>query len=270
MPYMSSVNPARPLRKSAPILTSPPTNGKISFMQWTPPFQMSWPYSVIKPVRSGRKNSKVCFSLSYFSFLIHSPGDNIAPFRLRRPVVKLTTQHRYIHVLLHFAHFPRLRPAFLKPLPVLAVPTPPRVSISLPSTPLHWQSLIEAVCNSHIMTSGKWLTDEVMKLYAHFPGGRYYRVVHCECALIAHFETTQPDPPPFSYIGVSKLSCRACQAWIQAFNTAGGQYHTREMVFPVGDASKGGRDDVTEPRREHSQGKVYKVLDVGGEVVFGK
>ena len=34
--------------------------------------------------------------------------------------------------------------------------------------------------------------------------------------------------PPFSYIGVSKLSCRACQMWIQCYNAQGGrEYYTR-------------------------------------------
>ncbi|KAG0633589.1 hypothetical protein HOY80DRAFT_857560, partial [Tuber brumale] len=56
--------------------------------------------------------------------------------------------------------------------------------------------------------------------------------VHCECKLIRHLETTNEDQwdniPPFSYIGVSKLSCSACRIWIRSFNKLGGrQYYTR-------------------------------------------
>lgn len=200
----------------------------------------------------------------------------MTPFRLRRAIEKLTTQHRQIHVLLRFAHSPRLRPAFLLPLSVIAIPSPPRVAITLPSTPLDWQSLIEAVCNGHLMTSDTWLTDEVMKLSARFPGGRYYGVVHCECALIAHFETTRTDPAPFSYIGVSKLSCRGCNAWIQAFNAAGGpQYHTQgthgKWYFPWAMPSVGtetmSRSHVASILREKflkfwtSEGKLYSASD---------
>lgn len=223
--------------------------------------------------------------------LIYCPEDNPNPFRLRRAIEKLTTQHRHIHVLLRFAHSPRLRSAFLTPLSVLAIPTPPQVSISLPSTPIDWQSLIEAVCNGYILTSDKWLTDEVMKLSAHFQRGRYNGVVHCECALIAHFETTHSDPPPFSYIGVSKLSCRGCHAWIQAFNAAGGrQYRTQgthgKWYFPWAMPARGAAttllSHVARILREKyikfwtSEGKLYSASDSsdasgkGGRAIIGK
>lgn len=58
----------------------------------------------------------------------------------------------------------------------------------------------------------------------------YEGIVHCECALITSYN---PDPAPqprwpIAYIGVSKLSCAACYAWIQAFNnTHAAQYQTR-------------------------------------------
>lgn len=44
-------------------------------------------------------------------------------------------------------------------------------------------------------------------------------IIHCECALIAKFnEEVNAPGKPMTYIGVSKLSCSACYAWIQAFN----------------------------------------------------
>lgn len=57
----------------------------------------------------------------------------------------------------------------------------------------------------------------------------YTGIVHCECALITKLNL-EPHPHnwPVNYIGVSKLSCAACYAWIGAFNaTHTVQYQTR-------------------------------------------
>lgn len=126
------------------------------------------------------------------------------------------------------------------------------------------------------MTSDTWLTEEVMKLCAHFLGDRHNGVVHCECTLIAHFETIHSGPPPFSYIGVSKLSCRGCHAWIQAFNAAGGrQYHTQgthgkwdfPWAMPAMGAATMSQSHVASVLREKylkfwmSEGKLYSARD---------
>lgn len=53
--------------------------------------------------------------------------------------------------------------------------------------------------------------------------------VHCECYLI-DILNIDPAPKnwPIKYIGVSKLSCGACHAWIRAFNeTHTGTFQTR-------------------------------------------
>jgi hypothetical protein len=41
--------------------------------------------------------------------------------------------------------------------------------------------------------------------------------VHCECALISYLHRN-PSLPAFSYIGVSKLSCKPCHLWLSAYN----------------------------------------------------
>ena len=42
------------------------------------------------------------------------------------------------------------------------------------------------------------------------------KTVHCKCALISYLHRN--EIPTFSYIGVSKLCCKPCYAWILAYN----------------------------------------------------
>ena len=45
-------------------------------------------------------------------------------------------------------------------------------------------------------------------------------LVHCECRLICHYiqEIREGKERPYSYVGVSKLSCRACYLFISSVN----------------------------------------------------
>lgn len=61
---------------------------------------------------------------------------------------------------------------------------------------------------------------------------QYSGRVHCECALIIYLHNSQEEKfRTYNYIGTSKLSCSACEAWIQAFNSSmvpdAKKYHTR-------------------------------------------
>lgn len=53
--------------------------------------------------------------------------------------------------------------------------------------------------------------------------------VHCECLLVKHFHALKnagsspwSNIPPFSYIGVSKLSCQGCDTWFKVYNALTG------------------------------------------------
>lgn len=51
--------------------------------------------------------------------------------------------------------------------------------------------------------------------------------IHCECAVVAFLQRYAPYLA-FSYIGVSKLSCKACHYWMKAFNdNMGTTFRTR-------------------------------------------
>lgn len=71
-----------------------------------------------------------------------------------------------------------------------------------------------------------------MELAEMFGLGKWVCPVHCECRLIQYLQTRQGNQwdnvPPFSYIGVSKLSCGACRIWMEAFNEQSGRkFYTR-------------------------------------------
>ena len=44
-------------------------------------------------------------------------------------------------------------------------------------------------------------------------------IIHCECAMVAYLHKYAAFQA-FSYIGVSKLSYKACHYWMEAFNSA--------------------------------------------------
>ena len=54
-------------------------------------------------------------------------------------------------------------------------------------------------------------------------------LVHCECKLVLHFLKQSPNQPrPYSYIGVSKLSCRGCNVFLSALNKVfGSKFYTK-------------------------------------------
>lgn len=45
--------------------------------------------------------------------------------------------------------------------------------------------------------------------------------IHCECAVVAYLHR-RSSSPAFSYIGVSKLSCKPSYNWIKAYNQIAG------------------------------------------------
>lgn len=53
--------------------------------------------------------------------------------------------------------------------------------------------------------------------------------MHCECAVVSHLHHQHTSFPAFSYVGVSKFSCKPCHCWIKAFNqTMDTQLNTKD------------------------------------------
>lgn len=142
---------------------------------------------------------------------------------------KLTSHHRYIRELVGFAHSPRLRRAFSLAMTVIQVPYAYSGSrVLLPASVEEWKSILAPVLEDpKVVEAGSFRLDtkEIQKRYN---GKEYLHRIHCECALIAFLEASRERVPSFSYIGLSKLSCRPCHLWLQCFNARQGrQYYTR-------------------------------------------
>ncbi|RPA93212.1 hypothetical protein L873DRAFT_1793772 [Choiromyces venosus 120613-1] len=149
------------------------------------------------------------------------------PFQLRRALEKLTSLPRHIETLFRFAHSPRLRPALQYRLFTSAVPGMTH-TVKLPASPEEWKSFLEVACHKRY----DFQKTHAVELAEHFGSSKWVCPVHCECGLIQYLRTRQGNQwdhiPPFSYIGVSKLSCSACRIWIEALNERSGQkFYTR-------------------------------------------
>lgn len=198
------------------------------------------------------------------------------PVPLHHAIEKLTSHHRFALQLLQFATNAAGRDDLACMINVVGKPAVAGgVPVVFPSIPdvekiiTPW--LLQGVVLADEMTliqAGvkKEFTPLVLGPAATAP---FTASVHCECALIADFNTQpHPDLEPFRYIGVSKLSCAACHLWVRAFNaTHHYQYHTRgthgkwypKWAMPTSlqtpEMLASMRDEVENAYKAHSQSK---------------
>ncbi|KAG0632819.1 hypothetical protein HOY80DRAFT_721270 [Tuber brumale] len=148
-------------------------------------------------------------------------------FRLRRGLEQLTSLTRHIECLITFANSPRLRPALQYRMSISTVPGQTR-TVELPGSQEQWKPILE-VAAAKILP---WQKCDARELAERFGGTIHVCPAHCECTIIQYLMTRHGDSwdnvPPFSYIGVSKLSCGACRLWLEAFNEVGQRtFYTR-------------------------------------------
>lgn len=146
---------------------------------------------------------------------------------LHRTIEKLTSHHRHITNLITYA----LSPAGTSDLSKVFLVQAKKANQYAPSTALPNDALIKQMVYTCLNSTDAVQFDmECARMTTTLEKAFKYvatdtklptvaSTVHCECALIQSF---CGDPPPsewpLAYIGVSKLSCAACHAWIQAFN----------------------------------------------------
>jgi len=143
-----------------------------------------------------------------------------APLRLKRAMEKIRSLFRYCRILVTAAHSPRLSTLFERNFFVHAVPASnPHPGPS--HTDYEWQMFRAAMCDIAGMESTSLIEEDKPRLPNKI-------VVHCEVSLICFMDSSNEIPPAFNYIGVSKLSCKACYHWIMAWNhfTGRTKWHT--------------------------------------------
>ncbi|KAL0638084.1 hypothetical protein Q9L58_002863 [Maublancomyces gigas] len=154
-------------------------------------------------------------------------------FSLRGYLEKITLLHSHIRALVHSAQ--SLYPTFVKQLSIHPIPAERR-TLLLPKTPEKLEALITSV--AHQQGYALVNTTFIRKI-EHYPSVELK--VHCECLLVKHFHTLKntPEPKPswnnispFSYIGVSKLSCQACGSWLKAYRSLGQQSFVTKGIHP--------------------------------------
>ena len=198
-----------------------------------------------------------------FASILDSPSSRpVADFQLRRAIEKLTSLTRHIGCLFSFANSPRLRYALKYHMSTATVPEQTR-TIAVPKSQEQWERFLEVAAAKKL----RWQKGEAMKLTKRFRENIRVCSPHCECVLTQYLTTRHGDSwdnvPAFSYIGVSKLSCSACQVWLEAFNEVslrkfytGGSH--RKWSWPWG-----------MPTAEESLGKVMDGESLG-ETLAGK
>lgn len=155
-------------------------------------------------------------------------------FALRRALEKLTSHHRHFMQLVSSASSPRLNRIFTLDSTIATVPDcfDDITRFTLPHGVSAWRDVVAEICVDH----PDLLEDDVMMdrvsrdLDTKLSGDDHTPCVHCECALAAHYESHRgvTTTPPFSYIGVSKLSCMPCHLWLRALAASTGRnYYTR-------------------------------------------
>lgn len=132
------------------------------------------------------------------------------------------------------ASSPRLNRIFTLAGTVAAVPDcfDDITRFSLPDGQSAWREVLAEICvdNAELLADDAVMNRVSETLDTTLSGADQTPCVHCECALAAHYERHRgaTTTPPFSYIGVSKLSCMPCHLWLHALATSTGRhYYTR-------------------------------------------
>ena len=130
--------------------------------------------------------------------------------RLRRSIDKITTFYRHIHALSLSAYSPRLSPIYKLDFSIILVPVPAAsIPAVIPTGTQQWLEIRDAMYR----LKGYESTSSACPIPRNFHGRT--PIIHCQISLILYLDSTS-DRPTFNYIGVSKLSCKACHLWITA------------------------------------------------------
>ena len=140
--------------------------------------------------------------------------------RLQRAIGKLCTIHFQVGTLIRFAFSRRTR--FMLSESTLVI-TPVKLDAPtnkqpMPSTRNGWRKVLEGILDrQELVLDGlpQKVRETESKIIDKALARQGSLVKHCECLVVAHL-LRHNSPPPFPYIGCSKLSCKSCFLWLQA------------------------------------------------------
>ena len=100
---------------------------------------------------------------------------------------------------------------------ITAEETRPSV-LSWPSNKREWGDLLGSIYDKHGLTrgSGSDVAKAEQKIESRAEKCGVAAIIHWECAMVAYLHKYAAFQA-FSYIGVSKLCCKACHYWMEAF-----------------------------------------------------
>ena len=141
----------------------------------------------------------------------HSLTIVIVNINLRRAIIKITSFYRQVYVLSLSAFSPHLSAFYERRFSITAVPVLIPTILAWPTEMQQWYGIRDALyrIGKHAPEPTAPSTEKVPKAPAS--------VIHCEVSLILYLDSNL-DKPTFNYIGVSKLSCKACHLWADSRN----------------------------------------------------
>jgi hypothetical protein len=135
-----------------------------------------------------------------------------------------------IQVLKKLANSPQCKQLFTFKFKVIPLRGQVSKAISVPQTPKDWETVFEKALlfrNRHKPEEGEdYVIDEekIEEDTAYMAREAIKRdlVIYCEVGILLHIFKTENENPgilkAYTYVGVSKLYCRGCRAFFEAFN----------------------------------------------------
>ena len=162
------------------------------------------------------------YAYSTLGHLTNNVGSSNIPCSLQRAVEKLCTIHNQVGILIRFAFCARTR--FMLYESTLVI-TPVKLDAPknknkqpIPSTETGWSKVLQGIFDRQDLQfdgSPEEAQANQKSIFSKALAQKSCRVEHCECLLVAYL-LRHNSPIAVLYIGLSKLSCKACFLWLQA------------------------------------------------------
>jgi nucleic acid/nucleotide deaminase of polymorphic system toxin len=147
----------------------------------------------------------------------------------RQWLAKIVSVTKDVEVLMSAASSPRCKDIFSKEIKIIPLGAIATANEEIPNTKSHWIQVVEnalKIRNDHrdegteeLEVVPSELERDLAKIMPYRFKGK--NIVHCEVHLLTHIHLAETEgrlPRAYTYLGISKLSCRGCEVFMQAFN----------------------------------------------------